>query len=266
MLNLLKSDFYKLKKSKAFWICTALCIVFGIIMVIAIQMDLIKETAIPNVNNPEYVQALEMLSNASGVWALSYFLPLGLNVLFVGVFIAIFVSSEFGYGTMKNTLSRGADRTKVFLSKIIVCSCASIVMLLLFMLAVLTTGSVVWGYDPQGIASSSNMLAMVVLQMLLMLSYTALFTFISVTIRSNGGAIAANIMCSTVATYLFTALSMLFGGNLDLNNYWIGGAVSKLATVTATSSDVVQGIFVAIIWIMASILVGTALFRKQDVK
>lgn len=266
MLNLLKSDFYKLKKSKAFWICTALCIVFGIIMVVAIKMDLTKELAIPNMDNPEYVQALEMSLNASGVWALGYFLPLGLNMVLVGVFIAIFISTEFGYGTMKNTLSRGADRVKVFLSKIIVCSCSSVVMLIMFMLAVLVAGSVTWGYDPQGTATFSNMLSMVLLQILLMLAYTALFTFISMTMRSNGGAIAANILCATMATYLFTALSMLFGGKVDLNNYWIGGAVSKLATVTPAAGDVVQGIIIAIAWGIASIALGTTLFRKLDVK
>ena len=141
MLNLLKSDFYKLKKSKSLWICIVLCVVFDVIMVSAIQMDFTHELANPNMGNPEYVHALELSSNASGIWALSYFLPLGLNVLIVGVFIAVFVSSEFGFGTMKNTLSRGADRTKVFLSKVIVCSCASVVMLFMFMLAVLATGS-----------------------------------------------------------------------------------------------------------------------------
>lgn len=266
MLNLLKSDFYKLKKSKAFWICTVLCVVFGIIMVAAIQMDLTKELANPNMDNPEYVQALEMSKNASGVWALNYFLPLGLNVIFIGVFIAIFVSTEFGYGTMKNALSRGADRIKVFLSKMIVCSCSSVVMLLVFMLAVLSAGSVAWGYDPQGVATFSNMLGLVLLQILLILAYTALFIFISMTMRSNGGAIATNILCATMATYLFTALSMLFGGKVDLNNYWIGGAVSKLATVTPVAGDVIQGIIVAIAWGIASILVGTTLFRKLDVK
>lgn len=139
-------------------------------------------------------------------------------------------------------------------------------MLFLFMLAVLAAGSIAWGYDPQGIATFSNMLGMVLLQILLILSYTTLFIFISMTMRSNGGAIAANILCATMATYLFTALSMLFGGKVDLNNYWIGGAVSKLATVTPMAGDVVQGIIVAIAWGIASILVGTMLFRKLDVK
>ena len=110
------------------------------------------------------------------------------------------------------------------------------------------------------------MLRMVLLQILLMLSYTSLFTFISMTMRSNGGAIATNILCSTMATYLFTALSMLFGGKVDLNNYWIGGAISKLSVVTPANGDAVQGIIIAIAWGIGAILVGTMLFRKLDVK
>jgi len=266
MLNILKSDFYKLKKSKAFLVCTILCIAFAVLMVTAMQVGMNQALANPNSNDPEMMQFAEMASQASGIWALTYFLPMGFNIIFVGVFVAIFVSSEFGFGTMKNTLSRGADRIKVFFSKFVVCSCAALVMLFAFIVALLTAGSILWGFDPSGIVTLSNMLGMISLQSLMIVAFTALFVFISMTMRGTGGAIATNIICVTMASTLFGAISMLFGGSINLSDYWLSWGVSKLATLAPPSGDVVQGILIALGWGIASIVAGTTLFKKIDVK
>jgi len=264
MLNILKSDFFKLKKNRSFWVCVLVCIAFGVLMVVAMQVGMSR--AVANPNDPEFGQMVDMISKASGVWALEYFLPMGFHIMIVGIFVAIFISSEFSFGTIKNTLSRGADRAKVFFSKFLVCSSAALVMLFMFIIAILTAGSIVWGYDINGIATFSSMLGMVSLQSLVIVAYTALFTFVSMTIRANGGAIATNIICTMMASTLLGAISMLFGGNINLSDYWLEWAASKLATLTPASGDVMQGIIIAVAWGIASILIGTVLFKKQDVK
>lgn len=264
MKNIIKSDFYKLRKSKAFWICTALCIGFAVLMVVAMQMGMSNTLATRDPLDPEYISMFNMSQQTSGIWALEYFLPMGFNITFIGVFVAIFVSSEFGFGTMKNTLSRGAERIKVFFSKFTVCSCAALVMLFVFMLTLVTTGAIVWGNF--GIATFSGILGLVSLQSLLVIAFTALFVFISMTMRSNGGAIATNIICVTMASTLLGAISMFFGGAINLSDYWLSTAVSKLATLTPTSGDVMQGIFIALGWGIASVLIGSMLFKKIDVK
>lgn len=261
MRSIVRSDFYKLKKSKAFWVCTALCFIFGILMIVAMQAGMTM--AQNNPTDPEVSSFLEMIPLASGTYMLGNLIAMGFNTIFVGIFVAIFISSEFGYGTMKNTLSRGADRIKVFSSKFMVCGCAALIMQFVFMITVLTTGTMIWGF---GTATFSGMLRMILTQSLLTLAYTALFTFVSMTIRAGGGAIAVNIMCVTMASTLLDAISMLFGGKISLNNYWIGGAVSKLATVAPASGDIVQGITIAVAWGAAAILLGMTLFKTQDVK
>ena len=268
MLNIIKSDFYKLKKNKAFWICVALCVIFGILMVVAIQADMSMELQ-KGINNPmdsEYLSALAMSEQVSAIWALEYFLPLNFNTLIVGIFIAVFITSEFSYGTIKNTLSRGADRTKVFLSKFLVCGVAAVIMQILFITALIATGSVIWGFDPHGVASLGSLISVILSQLLVIVGFAALFTFISTTIRANGGSIMVNILCSTVISSLFSALGLLFGLKIAVNDYWLGGIVSKLATVTPAAGDVSQGIIVTLVWGIASLLAGTMLFQKMDVK
>lgn len=100
----------------------------------------------------------------------------------------------------------------------------------------------------------------------MILSFAMLFTCVSTAVRSNGGSIAVNILCATVISTLFTAIGLLLGTNIALNDYWIGGVVSKLADVTSASGDVIHGIIVAAAWGIASIIAGITLFQKADVK
>lgn len=264
MRSIIKSDFFKLRKSKAFWVCTMLCLVFGIVMVVAMQTAMYM--AQQPVHDPDLDAMVSMIPNVGGAWMTGNLLSMGFNTVFIGIFVAIFVSSEFGFGTIKNTLSRGADRANVFFSKFFVCSVAALIMLFIFMIASMFTGTILWGFDPNGIVTVSGMLSMVLTQSLLTIAYVAFFTFISMSMRGAGGAIATNIMCVMMASTLLSAISMLFGGKIDLSHYWIGGAVSKLATVTPASGDIIQGIIIAVVWGIVAVLFGTALFKKQDVK
>lgn len=266
MLNIIKSDFYKLKKSKAFWICAALCVVFGVFAVVAFQANIQRDLSFQNPADHDYIQALELTKNTSAVWGLQQFLPLNFNTLLVGVFLAIFVTAEFFYGTMKNTLSRGAERVKVYFSKIFVCSAAAIVMQLLFIASLLVAGSIVWGFDPHNISTIGSLLRVILLELLSILSFTAVFTLISTAVRSNGGSIAINIICATMISTFFGALNMLFNYKIVVNDYWIGGAVAKLASFTPASGDILQGTLVTLVWGVVTLLVGITLFKKQDVK
>jgi ABC-type transport system involved in multi-copper enzyme maturation, permease component len=267
MLNILKSDFYKLKKSSAFWICTALCVVFGVMMVFYMQRQL-AAAQLPG-HDHDLDPLIPLLPHLSGVFMMGNLMSVLGNtphILIMGVFTAIFVSSEFIFGTMKNTLSRGAERTKVIFSKFIVCSIASLVMLGVYTLATLITGTMVWGFDPQKAATFSGILPMLLTQSILVLSFTMIFVFTSMSMRSNGGAIAVNVICVVLVSLLLSAISSLLGPTVDLGKYWLTNNIATLATISPASGDIIQGIFVALGWSVAAILAGIGLFKTQDVK
>ena len=266
MLNLLKSDFYKLKKSRAFWIFVALSVIAGAVAVVAFHTELQHDLAINNPGDHDYAQALETSKLVSAVWGLDQFLSMNFNTLIVGVFISIFVTSEFVYGTMKNALSRGADRAKVFCSKLAACGAAAVLMQVLFIAGLLAAGTAVWGFDLHHISAAGSLVRVLLSQILVILSFTVLFTSIAAAIRSNGGSIATNIICATMISTFFNALNVFFNYKVVVNDYWIGGVVSKLATFIPAPGDVLHGILVVLAWGAASLLVGTALFKKMDVK
>ena len=271
MLNLLKADFYKLKKSKAFWILNAVALAMCIIAVIASKISF--DSFIGNSELPDKAQAQlsAMAHQASGVWALTTQLPM--IPLLVGIFVAIFLTSEFTHGTMKNILSKGAVRIKVYASKFIVCGFVSIVMLIVSWVALAVLGSIVWGFDPQGIASVSKLVVYLLLMSLLTVSYTAVFTFIAMSIRSNGGTVAVNVVISVMMSVLIGWINLIIGYNVDLTKYWLDGPINTLANANSSaillsydSEFIVRAVIVAIAWGVAAIAGGMVLFQKRDVK
>jgi ABC-type transport system involved in multi-copper enzyme maturation permease subunit len=248
---LAQRDFYKLRKSKAFWICIFVSIGLAVLFVALLQ------TGVTNAEDVAGRGAAEMLAEV---------LVTGFNLIVIAAFVSIFITTEFQYGAMKNTLSRGAERDKVFFSKFIVSSCAALVILIAFILAFLATGSTLWGYDPNGIGVFSGLIAMVSLNALMVVAYTALFTFTSITLRGTASAIATNAGCLAIVSLLLGAVSALFSETFNLADYWIGWGVSNLATLTPASGDIVQGIIIALAWGVVSIMLGMTFFQRQDVK
>jgi len=265
MPKVLAADFYKLARSKAFWICSAVGVAISILMVVAMKA-MINHALSGGAGTRGYQEGQAMAQSASAVWAITQFLPQNFIIVLAGVFAAIFITAEFGYGTMKNTLSRGAERLHVFASKFLISTLAALVMFALSLLALVIAGSIAWGFDPQGAVSAGGFAAMIGLQALLLVGFVALFTFLGMTIRSTGGAIATNIIAVMMVSTLLSALNALFSATLDFSSYWLGGAVSTLATTSLVTRDVVRGIIVALVWGVVSLVAGGWLFRRQDVK
>ncbi len=268
MRGILRADGYKLKKNKLFWLCLLFSFVMGIVLVGAsymeMQEELLAAPAAGSAEYGEYLNAVSMAEGASGIWAVEYGLGLGLLPILSGTFIAWFTASEFSYGTMKNTL--GISRRQIFLSKCIVNSVASILSLLFFMAGCWLAGTIIWGADPQGVGSFFSIVGMVLLQIFLIVAYGLFFTCNAVWIRSSSGSMAINILCGTGLTYVLSALNLLFGGKVDLNHYWIGGAMGKLATVTPLSADVYRGLWAGVVWGGLFLALGVIAMRKKDIR
>jgi len=240
MFNLLKSDLYKLAKSKTFLLGLLACVALTIPIVFVMHIE-------PG-----------MFQFTGGAGAIVGFLPMNLHLYFVAAFVAIFITSEFHYGTMKNILSRGSGRIAVFFSKFIVCSLAAVLLLLVFILTIVVVGSILFGYDPDGISTASGLISIIFFQSLMTVAYTALFTLFSIAIRNLGGAIVTNIM--------FIAMGGTILAVMGLANFTLDFGINALATFTPYFAHITQGVVIALVWGIVSVVVSVVLFVRQDVK
>ena len=264
MLELLKTEFYKLRKSKAFWICLVLSFAISAAFVFAIKQGLVL-AGLPGADK-DLKTFLDMAPNLGGAWVIGQNMSQGVVTMIFAAFVSIFVSSEFQYGTMKNTLSRGRGRTQVYLSKLIVGIVAGLAMLGAFVLASGVMGSLFWGWDPNGIVTPGNFAAMLLSEALLMSAFTAVFVLVGMTMRSSGGTIAVNILLVVMFSTILSAIGLLIHNSVNLSSFWLSDLMSAMATLQPAAGAIPKALGMGVIYLVGASVLGLGFFRNTDVK
>jgi ABC-2 type transport system permease protein len=189
-----------------------------------------------------------------------------LGVLFMLVFGATLIGSEYGYDTWKNLLTRRADRTPFILVKWLLLWIA-----ISFSIVVLAVWSqvLVWGlhaaFDAGVVASPG------VGSILLQLGLVAWNMAIVGSIGIFGAVVTRSTTGGVILGFVWTALDSLIGTIPQVPS-WITGllyapSVRNLAAALneqATSYSVVQSVIVLAIYLLVPIGAAVLIFRRRD--
>ena len=113
MKNLLAIDFYKLFRTKSFYVISAILLALTVFSSAIVCSGFLRT----------YEENLLNFGNTVGLGSM---LGIAWNIVFsnfsnIGIFIAImsilFTCSEFSFGTIKNIASKGYKRAEIYLSK-----------------------------------------------------------------------------------------------------------------------------------------------------
>ena len=224
MSGLLKSDFYKLSKMKSFPICLLIVVALtvGSVFIQDYSAQFLGEGIVYNGSN-------QLLSTFAGDCK-----------IFIAIVVSIFAASEFGFGTIKNTASRGFSRISIYFSKLIV-SCFIALMIQL------------------------------VYSILLTFAYTAVFVMVAMLIRQSGGAIAINLCITMQFIYLFVSLAQMalhefFNLEVALSDYLLSTNAAYLVNGQVTNEMMTRSLAVGIIYFIAFTVLGLWSFQKRDIK
>lgn len=281
MLNLIRSDIFKLKKAKYFWILLIINILLAVGTVClldftykltgdSIEAQLSQEQAAlddagMNVSVEGIPTGHDQLSTSSQM--LTFFA--GNTTLLMAVLISLFVGSEFNNGTVKIIASRNYSRLKIYLSKLFVGILASVLFTLVFVLAATMTATALWGFGDVSGSYASQLLLKGALELLLGASYVSLFVMFSFLIRQNGGSLAANICFLEFTSLVVTLGEMLIhhflGRTVTLSDYLPDMCMTAL-TQNPDRNTLLRAALVGVCFLLVPTLVGAANFRKKDIK
>ena len=158
MKSLIRSDFYKLRKAKSFWVCMILAVALAVFSVLIMDfsvklMDKVpqqaaqEEAALEESGLNISTDGIPMSSadlNASNMLLMQF---AGTTTILISIFVSLFVGGEFSHGTIKNLASKNHTRTQIYLSKIIVSVIAAIVMTLLYAVVATGLGTALWAWQ-----------------------------------------------------------------------------------------------------------------------
>ena len=182
MNKLLSANFARLFRDKIFWICMILmAIISGYV-----YMSAVSDMRTWNV----------IISPEDNLFGFSTF-----TAIFQSVFISIFVGTEYNDGTMRNKLAIGHSRAAIYLSNMIVCAAAGLLMCLVYMAVALAIGLLaIGGFE----AAPLTLAVFTAAAFLMSIAFSAIFTFVAMLIQNRSLSAVINI----VGIFAFLMLSV----------------------------------------------------------
>lgn len=277
MSKLLSANFSRMKKDKIFWIGMIFALCLGIFSNILYYRQ--------NIQYSEYPIVLD-----NGLFTLAMFIG-----IIASVFCSLFIGTEYSDGTIRNKITVGHSRAAIYISNLIVCITACVLMCLTF-----TVVYTVIGYFHLGWLKTDIKTIFIFFIAMLMIAVSNCAIFTLITMLNQNKALSA-VVCILLAfgmlfagTYISTTLSEpktyestyideegrivtdqsepnpnYVGGTKRkvyefLNNFLPGGQAVQTANMSAKHPEIFI-LYSSVILVIAT-GAGVLVFRKKDLK
>ncbi|MCM1297473.1 MAG: ABC transporter permease [Muribaculaceae bacterium] len=280
MINMIKSDLYRIFKGKAIYIAMlALAVIIGASLYeltpgyVGVNGALAQDETYFESENPEgnveILQTESISDTREKLKAYPYALDKGIaasnaNLYYIFiVVVAIIISTDLSKSTVKNTLSSAISRSKYYGSKLICCLlvCTAVIVLNnygVYFINILVNG--------KAFSSSLGEMTRVTLyQLPLMYGIISLLVCISAVVRKNSAFNGISIPLLFVCQLLFIAIIKLLRVKSTLRQYEYQTALSMLARNPA-NEYVLKCTLLGMIYIVIFNLIGYYSFKRADIK
>ncbi|MDR1453700.1 MAG: ABC transporter permease [Candidatus Margulisbacteria bacterium] len=261
MTTILNSDFFKLWRNIGFRllpIATIICTVVTACFMLFVQSGATVEG--------EVFTAVDVFGfipvGSLGAYALTTIS--NLYGFIVVVFSGLFISTEFAQGTIRNALCAGASRSKVYLSKLAVNAVMLILCMSVSTLTFIASFTALYGFgDPAGfITNTVLVLGMQVLYHLVYAAIGCLLAFLVPNIAFSVGVGLVFVGLQGVLVEICSAFDVLNPLAPFIPHYYI----MRLTENFHDAAFLAHGAAVSIIFVLATVVIGCLLFKRQDIK
>ena len=278
MRKLLASNFFRFRKDRFSW-----CVV-GIIVILSL------------VNVFNSARSFEAMAASGYILSLEdyYFNQAPLIGAFLALLISMFLGTEFSEGTIRNKLCIGHKRNEIFLSNFISCAFASIVLTVVWLLS----SALLFGLIGPLETEISNFIGCIFVAVGFTVSFAALYTVI--------GSLSSNKAMTVIYTFAVFTIFVMAASALDdrlcepemneimtYNNYgavvmqesapnplYLSGMIRTVCEVAlellptgqalllsnVAIEKPIRSIALSVVFATVTLLVGSMLFRRKDIK
>lgn len=275
MTRLLKADFKRFFKDKLFLVSCIIALVFSIIN------PLLYKLIFSNLLEFE-MEELGMILDFNSLYFQSFSLSNN-SGLIVPILIVIIIFKDFSFGTIRNKIIAGHNRTNIFLSLFIVSS--AIISLIMFSSATIT-GLLSMALFPDLVSKLTSkeigyFIASIGFELLIMIFVAALVSFLSVFMKNAGLAIiiyAALMLAGTalngIASIAINFLSFEQGKeelvklieNISYFNIFANNSSVIGLTSSYNNTQVLLLLLSSLLGISMFVGLGILVFNKKDIK
>lgn len=267
MSRLLRADFYRLWKTKSYYVCLAVAAaiaIFGAVMT-QVSINVMKAAA---KTEPSMQQSIDKLVENTKTGGLGY---LGTSMsdstipLLIAIVVSLFVCMYFSSGAIKN--AHGFRRSEIYSSVLITSAVSALILMVVYMLFAFVAATVLWGVGKADTDIILGLLKMIGTVSLLLIGCVSLFVMVATLLRNSGGTIAINLGSFIVVPILLNVINnLLIKSDIVLVKYWIVSASGYVAQLKPLNDDIIRSLIVAGCYIVVSCAVGYFAFEKRDIK
>ena len=186
MIKLLKGDFIRLFKSKIVWLGVIFMFGFASVAVYTKWDDLR--------NYPDYYNPPDSILLAGTLYI----------SIVIAVFIGIFIGTDYSNGTIRNKHIIGYSRTEMYLSNLIVCVTASVMIHLVYIAVIVGAANV--GITRKFEMSVGSVASQIIISIISVVAISAILLFVSMLISSRSAGVVTAIILSIL---MILAASMI---------------------------------------------------------
>lgn len=184
-------------------------------------------------------------------------------VVILGVFTAVFICGDFGNAVVKNIITKGYTRKEIFFAKHFITLIACEGMALVSMIAGFLCGVLMWGNVGEW---SLKVLGLILLQLLLVAAFHALFSFLAFALKRVGTAMAIAIAIPVGMSLVLTLVDLLINNpDFQLSRFWLDSGLTDAAKLSSSGSDLLISALCGAAYLAVFTLLGYLSARKREV-
>lgn len=184
MSKLLRSNFARLWKSRVFWLGMLFSAGLSVFFILMRYIDIEQHQEV-------YANLDESYKNADELIFMG-----GIIIIFAAaVFIGIFVGTEYSDGTLRNKLIIGHSRSSIYISNLIVCTTAGIIMHLTYIVTTILLGNLLL---EDSTLTFKKILLLTLMGTAAMIAASSLLVMISMLIHSKSAGAVAILIATMV--------------------------------------------------------------------
>jgi len=262
MMNTIRADIYRVVRGKALYITFTLLIVLALIEVLppGSGANVGVNTNIVNMNFSKVT--------VTGSVAAQLLLTVMDNLIYflIPMFIAV-VMAMFSSNAVKNSLSTGMSRVKLYFSKWILSSVLCVLLMLVYLLLGVLAAALVWGSGEWTGAYLLTILRAFGAQMVVLLALNSIGVFLSFAIRNTAAVIGVYIAFVLVPAVVGGILSNSIASIANYYSYDMTMCMKLFSYFeSASRTDIARGLTLAGCYIIVSTVAGITLFKRAEIK
>ncbi|HET7658477.1 MAG TPA: ABC transporter permease [Bacillales bacterium] len=250
MGNLIRSELFKLRKDRSFWVLSCIILAYALFVPIFQFFD----------NGPQYSTGIKIYLNAlAGNNYITKLVPC--------ILAGFFISSEYSIGTMKSMASTGSSRERIYVAKFIAFTIGAVLLSLLYPVMNGVTASLLFGFGdiPQitEIDFLVQTISLLILYAAAFASIMALFAFI---LTDSGKTIGLSFLFFLLFDSILQALSARFSIFETVYDYSVFKLFMDISKVNLESGELLKLILVPILTCIGFGILGYLVFRRKEIK